>query len=315
MEPHQEINNKCIVIIKYFNKYYVNSLSRHEQFSNFINHNLLEILNSNFNFSNKNNYLLNTDGKNLGFYWSVDKELDVNKDKINEIEKMIGYKNKENDTKKLVNSINNTDNTDNTDNTEKQIINIEIIPQLKGGGLVDIVKAIGSIGELFVFAYKGIIYIIELFLWAIEVLSWILKELADPGKLITEFGSTMTTLMFALVYAPMQLLYNLLKKSVNLLDRTVFNGFWGWDTRPASLNDEQKAAYFSNDNNCNGKKCYLKKDGKVPFNVIIGTIICPPLGVFMEYGLTGWINILICIALSLCLYFPGLIYALMCIYC
>jgi len=312
MESQQEINNKCIVIIKYFNKYYVNSLSRHEQFSNFVNYNLLEILNSSFDFSNKNNYLLNTDGKNLGIYWSVDKELDVNKDKINEIEKMIGYKNKENNSKKLINNI---DNIDNIDNTERQIINIEIIPQLKGGGLVDVVKAIGSIGELFVFAYKGIIYIIELFLWAIEVLSWILKELADPGKLITEFGSTMTTLMFALVYAPMQILYNLLKKSVNLLDRTVFNGFWGWDTRPASLNDEQKAAYFSNDNKCNGKKCYLKKDGKVPFNVIIGTIICPPLGVFMEYGLTVWINILIFIALSLCLYFPGLIYALMCIYC
>ena len=309
MESQQEINNKCIVIIKYFNKYYVNSLSRYEKFSNFINYNLLEILNSSFNFSNKNDYLLNTDGKNLGIYWSVDKELDVNKDKINEIEKMIGYKNKETDSKKLINNIGNIDNT------ERQIINIEIIPQLKGGGLVDVVKAIGSIGELFVFAYKGIIYIIELFLWAIEVLSWILKELADPGKLITEFGSTMTTLMFALVYAPMQILYNLLKKSVNLLDRTVFNGFWGWDTRPASLNDEQKAAFFSNDNKCNGKKCYLKKDGKVPFNVIIGTIICPPLGVFMEYGLTGWINILICIALSLCLYFPGLIYALMCIYC
>ena len=309
MESQQEINNKCIVIIKYFNKYYVNSLSRYEKFSNFINYNLLEILNSSFNFSNKNDYLLNTDGKNLGMYWSIDKELDVNKDKINEIEKMIRYKNKENDSKNLINNI------DNIDNTERQIINIEIIPQLKGGGLVDVVKAIGSIGELFVFAYKGIIYIIELFLWAIEVLSWILKELVDPGKLITEFGSTMTTLMFALVYAPMQILYNLLKKSVNLLDRTVFNGFWGWDTRPASLNDEQKAAFFSNDNKCNGKKCYLKKDGKVPFNVIIGTIICPPLGVFMEYGLTGWINILICIVLSLCLYFPGLIYALMCIYC
>jgi len=309
MESQQEINNKCIVILKFFNNYYVHSLSRHEQFSNFINNNLLEILNSSFKFSNKNDYLINTNGKNLGIYWSVDKELDVNKDKINEIEQIIGCNNKENDSKKLINNI------DHIDNIEKQIINIEIIPQLKGGSLIDVVKAIGSIGELFVFAYKGIIYIIEVFLWSIEVIIWILKELADPGKLISEFGSTMTTLMFALVYAPMQILYNIMKKSVNLLDRTVFNGFWGWDTRPASINDEEKAAYFSNNNKCNGKKCYLKKDGKVPFNVIIGTIICPPLGVFMEYGLTGWINILICVLLSLCLYFPGLVYALMCIYC
>ena len=63
------------------------------------------------------------------------------------------------------------------------------------------------------------------------------------------------------------------------------------------------------------KNAILKRDGKIPFNVIIGTIICPPLGVFMEYGLSGWINILTCILLCLFLYFPGLIYALICLYC
>ena len=306
MEPQQEINNKCIVIINYFNKYYVNSLSRHELFSNFINYDLLEILNSSFNFSNKNNYLLNTNGKNLGIYWSLDKELDMNIDKIREIEEMIGYKNKVNDAKSKIND---------TQDNDKQVVTIEIIPQLKGGGIVDLVMAIGSIGELFVFAYKGVIYIIEVFLWAIEVLTWILKELADPNKLISEFGTTMTTLTFSLVMVPFQIIYNLIKKGVNFFDRTVFNGFWGWDTRPANINDEQKAAYFDENNKCNGKKCYLKRDGKIPFNIIIGTIICPPLGVFMEYGLSGWINILICILLSICLYFPGLIYALLCLYC
>ena len=49
-----------------------------------------------------------------------------------------------------------------------------------------------------------------------------------------------------------------------------------------------KQLYFDENNKCNGKKCYAKPDGKIPFNVIIGTIVCPPLGVFMEYGLTGF---------------------------
>ena len=31
---------------------------------------------------------------------------------------------------------------------------------------------------------------------------------------------------------------------------------------------------------------------KIPFKIIIGTIICPPLGVFMEYGLSGWLILL-----------------------
>ena len=52
----------------------------------------------------------------------------------------------------------------------------------------------------------------------------------------------------------------------------------------------------------------------MPFSVLLGTIVCPPLGVFMEYGFTGWFNILICLALTLLFYFPGLFYALLIIY-
>ena len=64
-----------------------------------------------------------------------------------------------------------------------------------------------------------------------------------------------------------------------------------------------------------GKKCYKTADGTIPFTVIISTILCPPIGVFMEYGITGWFNILICALLTLMFYFPGLIYALILLYC
>ena len=195
-------------------------------------------------------------------------------------------------------------------------IYIEFRPILKGGsGLQDLVIAIGSIGELFVLAYKGVAYLIELFVWGVKVLVWVFTELANPKMLIEEFGTTMTTLIFSLVYGPFQILYYLFQGAINMFDRTVFNGFWGWDRKAYDKIDKDEAAYFDENNRCNGKKCYAKPDGKIPFNVIIGTIVCPPLGVFMEYGLTGWINILICILLSLCFYFPGLIYALICLYC
>jgi uncharacterized membrane protein YqaE (UPF0057 family) len=52
----------------------------------------------------------------------------------------------------------------------------------------------------------------------------------------------------------------------------------------------------------------------VPFSIILGTIICPPIGVFMDVGLTGWFNIFICMLLTLMFYVPGLVYALLIIY-
>ena len=63
------------------------------------------------------------------------------------------------------------------------------------------------------------------------------------------------------------------------------------------------------------KKCYKTPDGTVPFSVVIATILCPPVGVFMEYGLMGWFNILIAALLTLMFYFPGLIYSLIILYC
>lgn len=40
------------------------------------------------------------------------------------------------------------------------------------------------------------------------------------------------------------------------------------------------------------------------------TMLCPPAGVFMSYGLRGWVQIIICCVLSLLYYIPGLIYAI-----
>ena len=57
-------------------------------------------------------------------------------------------------------------------------------------------------------------------------------------------------------------------------------------------------------------RCY-KGIGANNYLNIIAIIICPPLGVFMSYGLSGIFKILVCAGLSLIYYFPGLIYALM----
>ena len=62
-------------------------------------------------------------------------------------------------------------------------------------------------------------------------------------------------------------------------------------------------------------KCYKTPPGQLPFSIIIMTIICPPLGIFMQYGLSFWINIILCCLLTMIYYIPGLIYALILLYC
>ena len=57
-------------------------------------------------------------------------------------------------------------------------------------------------------------------------------------------------------------------------------------------------------------RCY-KGIGTTGYINIIATIICPPLGIFMSYGISGWFKILICCGLTLLYYVPGLIYALL----
>jgi len=48
--------------------------------------------------------------------------------------------------------------------------------------------------------------------------------------------------------------------------------------------------------------------------LIISTIILPPMGVFMRFGLNRWLDILITGGLSIFYYIPGLIYGLVLIY-
>ena len=56
-----------------------------------------------------------------------------------------------------------------------------------------------------------------------------------------------------------------------------------------------------------GKKyCY----NLMPFRMLV-TFLCPPAGVFMAYGMKGFIQIIICSVLSLLFYVPGLVYGIL----
>ena len=137
----------------------------------------------------------------------------------------------------------------------------------------------------------------------------------SPQQLVDDFGTIITTLVFSIVSAIFDVIKFLIKKVVNTIGPTVFNGFWGWDQVQDSQFDREEAAYFNPANNRFTSKNYTDSDNKIPISIILGTVVFPPLGVFMEYGLSGWVQIMISGFLTLCFYFPGLIYALICLYC
>jgi uncharacterized membrane protein YqaE (UPF0057 family) len=58
-----------------------------------------------------------------------------------------------------------------------------------------------------------------------------------------------------------------------------------------------------------------KSESGLPLSIILLTVLLPPLGLFMELGLKNWINIAFCALLTAFYYFPGLIYALIILYC
>ena len=159
------------------------------------------------------------------------------------------------------------------------------------------------------------IYSVKLLIWTFRFMLWFVLEVANPLTLINDFVGTIKMLTLIIVGAVFELLKSFPKKILNTTTMTVFQGLWGWDKVIADEWDYKYSEYHNCKQKCRGAKCYKTNSGQVPFSILIGAVICPPIGVFMEYGLTGWINILICVLLTAAFYFPGLIYALIVLYC
>ena len=193
---------------------------------------------------------------------------------------------------------------------------IRELPLMKGGGpLIELINAIFHIGGVFELMWKALVYIAQFIIWFIQFVVWFILEVANPAMFIRDVIGSIKVVTLTLVMAPFQFIYYMVKKMVNGILESVIGAFWGWDKVPRDGWDYHESKYFNRaESKCRGKKCYVTKSGTIPFSILLGTIICPPIGVFMEYGFTGWINILVCILLTFCFYFPGLIYALIIIY-
>ncbi len=176
-----------------------------------------------------------------------------------------------------------------------------------------IIKPIRQIFEAVLMLIKFLVWIISMFLWLIKLFIWFFSELLPT--LPFDFIKMIQHLTKIIFDGTIGVVVNIFKRLVNFIGDKTVNALFGWDNVPDSNNEEEdkKSSHFQG--KCAGRKCYAAPDGTVPFPVIISTILCPPVGVFMEYGLTGWFQIFICSLLTLMFYFPGLLYALILIYC
>jgi uncharacterized membrane protein YqaE (UPF0057 family) len=212
---------------------------------------------------------------------------------------------------KLIKQKNNS--SDKNSDKSSDIIYLNVIErQHGGGGLIDMFMAIIQIGDLFTMVFKFLKWIALFVFWFIKFILWLFTDLLNPLNLFTDFFNSLITIIIAICRLPVDIILGLMATSVNTVGSWM-QGFWGWDQSSLTQNDRE-SNYFKKINRSKGKKCYLTNTNTVPFSIILGTILCPPIGVFMDMGLTGWLNIIICILLTLLFYIPGLVYALLIIY-
>lgn len=171
-------------------------------------------------------------------------------------------------------------------------------------GVVDLGKGIAEIAKAIAGMFKYLGTLVKLVVWTFKFIIFVFTDLLRPDKLINDLLFGGMGIAKSIINVTIRLIKTFGKYVINNLLGSFMNKIFGWDFNHKSIDN-------LNDKN---KKCYKTDEGKIPNSVLISTIILPPLGVFMRFGLVNWVNILITCSLTLLFYFPGLIYAIILIY-
>ena len=191
-----------------------------------------------------------------------------------------------------------------------KINHIEWFTRVKGGFITDIIKFVVNLARMALFIPKFLIWLGGLVVWIIRATFFLIVTAVNY---LQKDGITglVKFLTFEIIMAPITLVMTGLRTFFNWVGRNSIQALSAPHNVPEPGEPSDKVL-----TSCSaGQKCYKTAEGTIPFSVIIATILCPPVGVFMEYGLTGWFNVLITALLTLVFYFPGLIYALILLYC
>jgi uncharacterized membrane protein YqaE (UPF0057 family) len=164
-------------------------------------------------------------------------------------------------------------------------------------GLINLFRMIGKIPAVFQ--------------WFFLTLGWIFSDFLNPFLFIQDIGAAIIMVVKMVIMTIMDGVLGIVKFAVNRVFNPVVSGFWGY----VPESDKKPDKNGKRNKNCNKQRCIETPGESIPLTVLLSTVILPPLGLFMELGIKGWINILMCAFLTLFFYFPGLIYALIILYC
>jgi uncharacterized membrane protein YqaE (UPF0057 family) len=198
------------------------------------------------------------------------------------------------------------------ENENEKHYSFKLIEKQNGGGIIASFISIIKIGEAFIQIGKFIEWFLKFILWFVRFMIWFFIDFLNPINLIGDFYNSIVLITITLCSIPIQLVVGSFKICTNIIGGWM-QGFWGWDMSSLTKADKD-SIYFKSFNRTAGQKIYYTQQNTIPFSIILGTILCPPMGVFMDLGISGWLNIIICCLLTLLFYLPGLCYALLIIY-
>jgi len=141
---------------------------------------------------------------------------------------------------------------------------------------------------------KIISWVLKIVVWAFKFIIFMIIEVVNPIIIIRDIYELSFDIPYELIYAFKNLVNNTSKLITNSLFEPLFNNIFGWDSTKDNKNTDR----------------YEQKEGEMSLTLILSTILLPPLGVFMKFGLRKWNDILITGGLTMIFYFPGLIFAL-----
>ena len=233
----------------------------------------------NINMNEKDDKLKNTEKNNKKDL----KDIKKIKEDLKNIIPDIKILNKDNHLKKIA------DKTEDFSNTIKGGIN-DIKESFNA---LNVLKDIGeSIGAFF-----------KVLFWLIKFGFYFLGELLNPFNLFNDLFTSFASLPRIIINVVVRIVVSTSKYIVNKVLNPIVNKAFGWDIQISNDEEEDKSVKRTD------TKCYKADEGSLPNTVIISTVLLPPLGIFMRFGLQKWLEILIAGALTILYYIPGLIYS------
>jgi uncharacterized membrane protein YqaE (UPF0057 family) len=165
-------------------------------------------------------------------------------------------------------------------------------------GLGDISKSLSTL-------VKSIGSMLKIGFWLIKFFLFILGELLNPFNLFNDLFTSFSSLPRVIINVSLRMIIVFTKYIADNILNPIMNKAFGWDL---NIKDENGDTIETK------SKCYKADENKIPTSVVMSTILLPPLGIFMRFGLQNWIEILICSALSMLYYIPGVAYAFFLLY-